>query len=116
MWWHKGTGIRCRGDVSSRFSRHVRACERAAHLGHHRCNILHMSQGDQLDSRGRNGHRPVAQQAVQEVAHVVLGCILAVDVQRLEHRVWQTLQETGTFPSEAAFAILSNPWGLIMFT
>ena len=51
-----------------------------------------MGQGDQLNARGRNGDRPVAQQAVQEVSHVVLCAVRAVDVQRLEHCVRQTLQ------------------------
>lgn len=51
-----------------------------------------MSQGDQLDAWGWDRHWPVAHQAVQEVAHIVLCAVWAIDVQRLEYCVGQTLQ------------------------
>ena len=64
----------------------------AACLGHEGGDVLYMGQGHQLDAGRRDGHRAVAQQAVQEEPHVVFGGIGAVDVQGLEHCVRQALQ------------------------
>ena len=51
-----------------------------------------MGQGHQLDAGRRDGHRAIAQQAVQEESHVIFRSVGAVDVQGLEHRVREALQ------------------------